>query len=177
MKPLRNKIIIWLIATCLGVGIAIVTITLADRRIVATTASVQNLLTQAVASDSAIRSLIEAQRQAGTLEADLTTLHAAFIQNDNPLPYLTDLEALAAGTNVAVNFNIDQPSKDTLSNGAKIVPTTVTIVGSWNNTVAFINAMMQHAIYFSTTNIEIDGTQSTTAETLTTTLIGNTYWQ
>lgn len=177
MKPLRTKIIIWLVITAIGVALAVTVIMLTDKRIIATTVEVQNLLAQAQASDSAIRSLIEAQRQSDQLEVDIATMQTAFVLKANPLPYLTDLETLAAKFDIVVNFSVSAGTGNVLSNGARIVPTTVTITGPWQNDIAFINSMMQHDIYFSTTSIEIDGGDTDVNDTVTVVLTGNTYWQ
>ncbi len=178
MKQLRIKLIVWLVIATCGVVAAVVTIFIANQRILTTTGAIQGVLSQAAASDSAIKSLIKAQSHTADLSDQLTTLQGAFIENDNPLPYLTKLEELATTTNVTVKLALAEGNATTtLPTGIRVMPMIVTINGPWENDLKFINAMMQQPTYFSTTDFDINGTATDNAGSITVTLHGNMYWQ
>lgn len=177
MKQLRIKLIIWITLTVLGIVASVVVIFLTNQKILSTTAAIQGLQSQSTASDAAIRNLIGAQRQSANLAEQLTTLQTAFIKNDNPLPYLTQLEELATSYGVTLELDIVEGSATVLPTGIRIMPTVVTIIGPWQNDVAFINAMMQEPIYFNSTDLDIDGSAATDANFISITLHGNMYWQ
>lgn len=176
---LKIKQYIWLaIASLVVVGLIASVIGPTFLRLEEKKTDITKILGDSALSDATAKNLIRAKRDREILEEYLEHLLRAFIQDGNPLPYLTELERLADEHSVTVDFSI-QPNNN---NGNAVgdfhaVSTTVVANGSWENIIGFLNDMMTMPIYFLTREIVFTTAPSEDESIITVTLTGITYWQ
>lgn len=172
----------WLIiAATVAVGVTVGVIRPSFSRLRSTTAAILKTMEDNSLSEATATNLIQAKGDTASLQTDLKTLQTAFIQEQNPLPYLTQLEDRANANSVGLSFDVKEDTNSTTAKGqVKPVLTTITVIGSWPNVIAFINDVMVQPIYFVTQDIKFStATDTTTAAStdVTATLTGQTYWQ
>lgn len=176
--PLPYRMYLWLGIATLAVLVITFTIILPSlSRLETSTTNILKTLSDNSLSDAAATNIIHAKQDEKKLQTDLIELQRAFIQEQNPLEYLTQLETLAAERSVTLDFDVKETSDSTIPAGqVKPISTTVDVTGSWSNVTAFINDLMTQPIYFITETIELSA-QGDQVNNITATLAGNTYWQ
>lgn len=169
------RLYVWIAGTTLvlvGIGGGIIWPTI--KRLETTTQVIlQTLHDNAVAEDKS-RNLIQTKRDRVVLERQLASLRSVFIEDHNPLPYLTDLEALANTRDVKLDFNVHAVTDSAVSAGQAIpVETILTMSGSWDNIIGFLNDLMSQPVYLITRDIEFTIESDAT---IVVELTGYTYW-
>lgn len=171
----QRKLYMWIAGTILvlvGIGGGIIWPTI--KRLETTTQVILQTLHDNAAAENTSRHLIQTKRDREILERQLASLRSVFIEDHNPLPYLTELEAVASTRTVTLDFNVHTVTDSAASAGQAIpVETTLTIRGTWDNVIGFLNDLMSQPVYLVTQDIEFTIQSDASIEVL---LTGYTYW-
>ncbi len=175
--PLYRKMFLWLgAAVFVAVGMGFGVIQPSFARLEQTTEDIKKTLADNAASSELIKNLIQVKRDREQLEEKLNTLQSAFIQDHNPLPYLTQLESLATAHQVELDFDVQPITDSEPTTKVTAIVTTITVSGSWDNAIGFINEVMTLPIFYRTTQLEVVAPAGTT-DSVSISLDGLTYWQ
>lgn len=173
MPKLPSKLLLWVISASVvllifSILIIIPTATTIDQ----TVADIRTLQQKKMINSDNLKDLITLKKRSLSLDADIYNLDQAFISENNPLPFVTRVEDLATQHQVVLQMHIGQPDK-AVRQTIKPVVTDLTFIGSWDDCMAYLQALMADPTYITIKQLSL----ASGADQMTVTLRALTYWR
>ena len=107
----------------------------------------------------------------------LKQISGFFLKKDDQLVFITTLEELAAKNNMIIKIQLsDIPEDDETSSGDVLaIPLSLSLEGSYIDTMRFLVELQTLAFYVNVTNLSMNA-QGEENPAITTSLRANTYW-
>lgn len=158
-------VVVWLVVIVPAIG-----------RLQRTVAAITAAQTSQSDSTQATANLIAAMQRRVELEAATASLHQVFVNQANPILFVSRLEELAAQHQVTMNLNVREP--DATTSQSKIIPTTVEIqvLGQWSDVLDFTNAMQTEPTALTVEQFSIQ-TPSNSPDVVSLTIQMISYWR
>lgn len=158
-------VVVWLVVMLPAIG-----------RLKRTVAAISAAQTSQSGSTQATTNLITVLQRRVALEAATASLHQLFVNQANPVLFVSRLEELAAQHQVTMNLNVQEPAST--ASQAKIVPTTVEIqvLGQWSDVLDFINALQTEPTALTIEQFTIQ-TPSNSPDVVSVTMQMISYWR
>ncbi|MBI4407825.1 MAG: hypothetical protein HY565_05010 [Candidatus Kerfeldbacteria bacterium] len=175
-KQLNKSSWFMLTTITLVVVVWLVVILPAIDRLKRTVTSISAAQTSQSGSTQATANLITVLQRRSELEAATASLRQVFVNQANPVLFVSRLEELAAQHQVTMDLNVQEP--DTSSSQVKIVPTQVEIqvLGQWADVLAFTQAIQTEPTALTIEQFTIQ-TPSSSPDVISLTIQTISYWR
>lgn len=102
-----------------------------------------------------------------------------FLKESEQLTFITTLENLALKNNLEIKLQLsDIPENDVTEEEIFTIPLSLTLTGSYTDTIKFLIEMQNQSFYINITNLSINASREQKDDPdITTSLRANTYWK
>ena len=132
------------------VAVWVVVIVPAIGRLQQTVQAIADAQTTQSSSVQATANLISALQRKNELTKDVATMNEAFVDQSNPIVFVSRFEELADEYDVTLDLDIEQPTSGTAETLVAPASLGIRAFGSWANVLGFVNAIYAEPLALTT---------------------------
>lgn len=163
-----------------GAGLLIVVVWVivilpAMSRLRQTVQAIADAQTTQSSSVQATANLISALQRKNELTENVATINQAFVDQANPILFVSRFEELASANDVTLDLDIEQPTATATSTPVAPARLGIRAFGSWSNVLSFVNAVYSEPLTLTTEQFSIT-TPSDVPDVVQISITAMSYW-